>query len=222
VSRATELAPYDEAYDERGRPRAHYAELLGAIGDPDALRDEAMRRLGARGVTFGGGETARFDPVPRILTEPEWSELQGGIVQRLRAPGVRRRRTAGPRVDAACSRAKRRRRRRAEPVTRRGAATVGRARRLDVIRCEDGRFRVIEISCGCRGHAYAVAWRETLRDRSPWSRRSVTCRALSARSRFARRGAGRRRRAEHGDPSRGPARRFWEHEQPRAGCVRRS
>ena len=58
---------------------------MAAIGDPGALRDEAFRRLEARGVTFGDGEVARFDPVPRILTEPEWSELQAGIGQRLRA-----------------------------------------------------------------------------------------------------------------------------------------
>jgi uncharacterized circularly permuted ATP-grasp superfamily protein len=79
--------PYDEAYDERGEPRPHYADVLGALGDPCALAAEASRRLGARGVTFGAGsgDVAAFDPVPRILTEPEWSELQAGIAQRLQA-----------------------------------------------------------------------------------------------------------------------------------------
>jgi hypothetical protein len=42
--------PYDEAYDERGEPRPHYAELLGALGDPGELAAEACRRLAARGV----------------------------------------------------------------------------------------------------------------------------------------------------------------------------
>ncbi len=169
MSRATELAPYDEAYDERGRPRAHYAELLGAIGDPDALRDEAMRRLGARGVTFGGGETARFDPVPRILTEPEWSELQAGIVQRLRALeafagdvyGEGRVFDAGvlTREEVESSPHYEPTMRGAAP--RRWVAFAG----LDVIRCEDGRFRVIEDQLRMpSGIAYAVAWRETLRD----------------------------------------------------------
>ena len=34
-----ERPPYDEAYDERGEPRPHYAELLAALGDPGALRE---------------------------------------------------------------------------------------------------------------------------------------------------------------------------------------
>ena len=85
MSRPAGAPPYDEAYHESGEPRSQYAELLAALGDPRVLQDEAQRRLEARGVTFGGGEVARFDPVPRILTEPEWSELQAGIGQRLRA-----------------------------------------------------------------------------------------------------------------------------------------
>jgi uncharacterized circularly permuted ATP-grasp superfamily protein len=83
VSAAAEPSPYDEAYDERGEPRPHYAELLASLEDPGALSEEVRRRLGARGVTFGA-EPARVDPVPRILTAAEWSELQAEIEQRLR------------------------------------------------------------------------------------------------------------------------------------------
>ena len=79
-------SPYDEAYDERGEPRPQYVELLAALDDPGALLAELRRRLSARGVTFGtDGEPARIDPVPRVITEPEWSELEAGIAQRLRA-----------------------------------------------------------------------------------------------------------------------------------------
>jgi uncharacterized circularly permuted ATP-grasp superfamily protein len=172
VSPADDPTPYDEAYDERGRPRPHYAELLDGIGDPGALRDEALRRLGSRGVTFGGGETARFDPLPRILTEPEWSELQAGIGQRLRAleafagdvygegrvfdAGVLTREEveSSPHHEPAMRGA----------APRRWVAFAG----LDVIRCEDGRFRVIEDQLRMpSGVAYAVMWRETMRDLLP-------------------------------------------------------
>jgi uncharacterized circularly permuted ATP-grasp superfamily protein len=168
VSRSDDPPPYDEAYDGTGAPRPHYAELLDGIGDPGALREEALRRLEARGVTFGDGEVARFDPVPRILTEAEWSELQAGIGQRLRAleafaadvygdgrayeAGVvtREEVESSPHYEPAM--------RGAEP--RRWVAFAG----LDVIRCEDGRFRVIEDQLRMpSGIAYAVAWRETLR-----------------------------------------------------------
>ena len=89
VSAARSAPPYDEAYDERGEPRPHYAELLASLGDPGALREEAHRRLGARGVTFGDGETARFDPVPRILPDQEWADLEIGIGQAARPRRIR-------------------------------------------------------------------------------------------------------------------------------------
>jgi uncharacterized circularly permuted ATP-grasp superfamily protein len=172
VSPADDPVPYDEAYDERGEPRPQYAELLAAIGDPGTLRDEALRRLDARGVTFGGGEVARFDPIPRVLTEPEWSELQAGIGQRLRALeeftadvyGDGRVFDAGVLTREEVERSPH-----YEPVMRGAAprrwiAFAG----LDVIRCEDGRFRVIEDQLRMpSGIAYAVAWRETLRELLP-------------------------------------------------------
>ena len=172
MSRPDEPPPYDEAYDGAGAPRPHYAELLDGIGDPGALREEVLRRLEARGVTFGDGEVARFDPIPRILTEPEWSELQAGIGQRVLAleaftgdvygegrafeAGVvtREEVESSPHYEPAM--------RGARP--RRWIALAG----LDVIRCDDGRFRVIEDQLRMpSGLAYAVAWRDTLRDLLP-------------------------------------------------------
>jgi uncharacterized circularly permuted ATP-grasp superfamily protein len=161
--------PYDEAHEEDGSPRPHYAELLGSLDDPAALRDEAERRLGARGVTFGDGETARFDPVPRILTETEWSGLQDGIDQRLRAleaflvdvydegrvfdAGVvtREEVESSPHHEPAMH----------GVMPRRWVTFAG----LDVVRGEDGRFGVIEDQLRMpSGLAYAVAWREAMRD----------------------------------------------------------
>jgi len=168
VTRRDDRPPYDEAFDDAGTPRPHYAGVLAGLDDPGALRAEALRRLDGRGVTFGG-ETASFDPVPRVLTEPEWSELRAGIGQRLRAleafagdvygegrvfeAGVvtREEVESSPHHEPAMRGA----------TPRRWIAFAG----LDVVRCEDGRFRVIEDQLSMpSGIAYAVAWRETLRD----------------------------------------------------------
>jgi uncharacterized circularly permuted ATP-grasp superfamily protein len=166
--------PYDEAYDESGAPRPQYAELLEALGDPGALSAEVKRRLAARGVTFGAAPDGIFalDPIPRILTEAEWSELQTGIAQRLRAleaflqdaygPGrvfeagvlTREEVESSPHFEPAM--------RGAEP--RRWISYAG----LDVVRCEDGRFRVIEDQVRMpAGMAYGVAARDTLRELLP-------------------------------------------------------
>jgi uncharacterized circularly permuted ATP-grasp superfamily protein len=163
--------PYDEAYDERGEPRPHYAELLAALSEPAALADEVKRRLTAREVTFSEAPEGVFalDLVPRIVTEPEWSELQAGIGQRMLAleefvadvygegrvfrEGLLRREDveASPHYEPAM--------RGAAPA--RWISFAG----LDIARCEDGRFRVIEDNTRmASGLAYAVAARDTLRE----------------------------------------------------------
>ncbi len=162
--------PYDEAYREDGEPRDHYAELLGSLGDPAQMAAEVKAELRARGVSFGGASDGIFalDPVPRLLTGEEWSELQAGIVQRLRtldafvadvygdgesiAAGVVPREAVegSPHYEPAM---------RGAPVTR-WVSFAG----IDLIRCPDGRFRVIEDQVRMpSGMAYAVAARETLR-----------------------------------------------------------
>jgi uncharacterized circularly permuted ATP-grasp superfamily protein len=171
VSGPSDLSPYDEAYDEHGAPRPHYAELLAALEDPGALAAEVRRRLEARGVTFDAAPGGIFalDPVPRILTEPEWSELQAGIAQRLLAleafvadvygegrvfeAGVigREEVESSPHFEPSMRGA----------APRRWISFAG----LDVVRCPDGRFRVIEDQVRmAAGMAYAVAARDTLRD----------------------------------------------------------
>ncbi len=161
---------YDEAYLDDGEPRPQYAEVLRALDDPRAVAAEVKRRLRARGVSFGGASDGIFalDPVPRILTREEWSELQAGVVQRLRtldafvadvygdgravAEGVVPRAAVegSPHYEPGM---------RGAPVSR-WLTFAG----LDVIRCPDGRFRVIEDQVRMpSGLAYAVAARETLR-----------------------------------------------------------
>ena len=76
--------PYDEAYEESGQPRPQYAELLRALDDPAHLAARVEERLRGRGVAFGDGVFA-LDPVPRILTADEWSEIQVGVAQRIKA-----------------------------------------------------------------------------------------------------------------------------------------
>ena len=133
-------------------------------------------------MTFGAApdDTVALDPVPRILTEPEWSELQAGIGQRLLAMEAfvadvygegrvfeadvltREEVEASPHYEPAMR----------GVAPRRWISFTG----LDVVRCEDGRFRVIEDQARMpSGIAYAVAMRETLRD-------VAGCRAAAART----------------------------------------
>jgi carboxylate-amine ligase len=124
-------------------------------------------------VTFGDdGEPARVDPVPRVITEPEWSELEAGIAQRLRALEAFVADVYGEgRVFEAgvVSRDEVESSPHYEPVMhgaspRRWISFAG----LDLIRCEDGRFRAIEDQLRMpSGLAYAVATRETLRELLP-------------------------------------------------------
>lgn len=122
-------------------------------------------------MTFGAppDDAVALDPVPRILTEPEWSELEAGIGQRLLAlealvadvysegrvseAGVLTRQEveASPHYEPAM--------RGVSP--RRWISFTG----LDVVRGEDGCFRVIEDQVRMpSGIAYAVAMRAALCD----------------------------------------------------------
>lgn len=88
---------YDELYEAQGMPRPHYARLaatLERIGRNDILARVAAINtvLLQRGVTFtvyadsaGTERVFPFDVIPRILTAPEWSRVEKGIAQRVRA-----------------------------------------------------------------------------------------------------------------------------------------
>jgi uncharacterized circularly permuted ATP-grasp superfamily protein len=165
---------FDEAVDAEGRVRDHYDSVLESLGDPAELATETRRRLRAGQVTFGAAPGGLFalDPVPRLLREDEWAELEAGISQRLRAldafvgdvygdgsvfeEGVVPRGVVegSPHFEPAM--------RGARPG--RWVSFAG----LDLARDPDGRFRVIEDQVRMpSGIAYAVAARETLRELLP-------------------------------------------------------
>jgi uncharacterized circularly permuted ATP-grasp superfamily protein len=88
---------YDELYDPTGTPRPHYAAVaatLKRLGREDILARVAAinTALLQRGVTFtvyadsaGTERVFPFDIIPRIITSTEWSQVQRGIAQRVRA-----------------------------------------------------------------------------------------------------------------------------------------
>jgi uncharacterized circularly permuted ATP-grasp superfamily protein len=88
---------FDEMLMEQGTPRLHYAayqEWLGGISGTsmEAKRAEAdliFRRLGITFSVYGEeGGTERLIPsdvVPRIISAEEWSKLEKGLAQRVRA-----------------------------------------------------------------------------------------------------------------------------------------
>jgi uncharacterized circularly permuted ATP-grasp superfamily protein len=77
----------DEAFTAAGEPRAHYAELLEALGGQDlaTLRERTAARVEEIGLTFGPGEPIPVDPVPRLIAAEEWERLEAGLLQRARA-----------------------------------------------------------------------------------------------------------------------------------------
>jgi uncharacterized circularly permuted ATP-grasp superfamily protein len=78
---------YDESFDPSGAPRPECAPVIEALErhELDELRDRVQADCDARGVSFGDGEPLRLDPVPRVLRDEEWRDLEAGIVQRAEA-----------------------------------------------------------------------------------------------------------------------------------------
>jgi uncharacterized circularly permuted ATP-grasp superfamily protein len=81
---------YDEAMAPDGSPRPASRPALEAVARHD-LTELASRLAAAierEGVSFHsvGGDTAwELDPVPRVLDAAEWSALEAGLIQRVRA-----------------------------------------------------------------------------------------------------------------------------------------
>src|SRR3954452_5936166 len=171
---------YDEAFAGPGAPREHYADLLAALGDTDldALEDLVTEHVRASGVTFGEGAPFVIDPVPRLIASGEWNELETRLAQRARALdafvadvyGARWIVQAGvvpERVLAGIGFQ--------EPdmheVPRPPAAWVGVAG-LDVVRGDDGHFRVLEDNVRTpSGMAYALAARRAIAEHVPYAGR---------------------------------------------------
>ena len=87
---APEPGVFDEAVAADGSVRPGYGDLVDALceqdlaGLADALADESR----ARGMVFrshGKTEEFRLDPVPRLIAASEWSTLERGLTQRVRA-----------------------------------------------------------------------------------------------------------------------------------------
>ncbi len=91
------LEPYDEMFEAAGRPRAHYRALherLASLG-PDELErrhrlaDLSMRQQGITFTVYGREQGVEriipFDPIPRLVDAGEWSRIERGLEQRVRA-----------------------------------------------------------------------------------------------------------------------------------------
>lgn len=91
------LTGYDEMFVSSGRPRSHYAALhdrLDTLGADELERrsraaDLLMRHQGITFTVYGRGQGVEriipFDPVPRMITSGEWSHIERGLEQRVRA-----------------------------------------------------------------------------------------------------------------------------------------
>jgi uncharacterized circularly permuted ATP-grasp superfamily protein len=80
---------YDEAFECGDTARSHYAPVLDALqtAGPRRLAASMSRSASACGLSLGTGAGARalaVDPVPRLFTAAEWSDLEAGLVQRAR------------------------------------------------------------------------------------------------------------------------------------------
>src|SRR5689334_23431786 len=165
----TETDPYDEAVGSEGR-REPYDVLLASMERTDlvALSEDVTATLADQGIMFGD-DTFRVDPVPRVFTRDEWEPLAAGLCQRVRALDrfvcdvYHRQRIVRDGVipAAAISSAAY-----FEPLLQQAANDERRwitIAGLDVIRCPDGAFRVLEDNVRTpSGIAYAMAAREAV------------------------------------------------------------
>ena len=93
----TAAAPWDELLDEQGVPRPAAAEVMAlverlGVEDLQARQAAAAADILTMGITFTvyseGSNIDRawpFDVIPRIIEANEWSAIEQGLVQRLRA-----------------------------------------------------------------------------------------------------------------------------------------
>ena len=89
-------APYDECFGQGGLPRPQWTGMIEAIERLGAARlnarwDEGRRIIREHGVTYnvygdpqGRDRPWSLDPVPLILSAPEWRGLEAGLIQRSR------------------------------------------------------------------------------------------------------------------------------------------
>jgi uncharacterized circularly permuted ATP-grasp superfamily protein len=84
---------WDEAFADERNPRDPYARLLASLSGTDLedLRAAVAVEMERAEVRFGRGEDAAtfpLDPIPRLISQDEWSLLARGLAQRARALGA--------------------------------------------------------------------------------------------------------------------------------------
>ncbi len=167
-------APFwDEAVTAQGLPRPHYRDVLEALArqDLEARRAEVAEAMRERGVVFGGTAGTRpfvVDPVPRVLGADEWSTLERGLAQRVRAlnhfladvygeQAIVREGVVPARVIERADHFEPRLRGRVAPANRAWANVAG----LDLVRGAAGEWAVLEDNLRTpSGAAYVLAARE--------------------------------------------------------------
>ena len=186
---ATAYAPvpgaWDEARDEHGAVRPHYAALVDALGgaDLDDVASGVAHDLASRGARFGGagGEQAfRVDPIPRLIEASEWAGVVPGLEQRVRALNAFLADVYGPReiVEAGVVPARViETARHHEPLMREVPVRHGiyaNAVGLDLVRAEDGRLHVLEDNVRTpSGYSYLLAARDAVEARLPAATRRI-------------------------------------------------
>jgi uncharacterized circularly permuted ATP-grasp superfamily protein len=166
-------AHFDEAIDAGGEPRGHYASLLPALEALDLEEAAAGIRahLRGHGVDFKGDqgpEEFTLDVVPRLLGPSEWDALEAGLRQRAAALNAfisdvytEQRVVREGRVPARLIETSENFEAEMVGVEVFGphAPVIG----FDIVRGEDGRFRILEDNCmNPSGIAYALAARSAI------------------------------------------------------------
>jgi len=165
---------FDEAVDPDGSVRPASRGALAALAGHDLEElAVAVERHGAdEGVVFhaaGGDEVFVIDPVPRVLAANEWSRLEAGLAQRVRALNAfvadvygERRIVAEGVVPARVIEGAEYFEAAMQGVKPPGGLWIGVAG-LDLVRDGDGRFKVLEDNVRTpSGFAYAAAARRAL------------------------------------------------------------
>lgn len=80
---------HDEAFERDGAPRPHYAPVLEAVAraGPKRLAETMTRAACDRGLSLASRSETRLlpvDPVPRVFSRREWTQLEAGLIQRAR------------------------------------------------------------------------------------------------------------------------------------------
>ncbi len=170
-------ASYDEVVDTAGMVRSQYEEVASAlsamsVADVSTRAERLAHAFRHQGVTFDlDGEERPFplDVMPRLFTQKEWDEVETGVAQRVRALEAFLADVYGPRRILEANVIPRglvtgsphylRSAFGIDPVNGVRVTVAG----IDIVRDEDGRFRVLEDNIRCpSGVSYVLANRQAM------------------------------------------------------------